>query len=330
MNYWTDIEDEIIKKHYINDGIVILRKLIPQRSNDSIKSRARKLGLRKKIFNTKDENFFETVNTINSSIAGMIASDGHIHIEKSRYNNNYYHQIIITLTSRDIKILEDIRRQLKSTHNIRIFRRKYKIYPYPDKTRFNEGEGEYACYRVFETEKYAKDLLNNWNIPSGKKSLILDPPKNLTNLDHKLAYLCGLINGDGSVYLAKDKNYDCLCIGLLGTKSLLEWCKSVIIEYLGHDLDNNVNEENHSKAYNFYIRGYKAMKLFNKIRSLDCVFLDRKWNNKEILNCIESKRQSIPEIFDIENKPEGTVIEPVKYYFIKENKEIISQSQNKV
>jgi hypothetical protein len=73
------------------------------------------------------------------------------------------------------------------------------------------------------------------------------------------------------------------------------WIKSVYEEYLGEKLKNKIYQE--GKIYRFMISGIKAMILFEKIRSLDCIRLARKWDREDVLNLIKEQKLKNPDKF---------------------------------
>lgn len=77
---WTNKEINIIKTNLNNDKTINdLMELLPDRSYIAIKTKLNKdLKLKIKRIGTKNETFFEIPNTLNSSVAGVISSDGHI------------------------------------------------------------------------------------------------------------------------------------------------------------------------------------------------------------------------------------------------------------
>lgn len=238
--------------------------------------------IKNRIRHSKNETFFDNINTKNASIAGLIASDGHIRQRKNSF------EIILTLNQKDEPILKDIQKITSATYPVKRFSVIKSIFNQRMQKAFPLKEHFYSKLSFSSCKQWARTLYDYWNIPAGSKSLILEAPKQETTLDNKLAYICGLINGDGTIYTACNKNCSPhLRISLLGTENLLNWCKKTIEEYLKCPIRGQVMKERpDSKIYLLSIGGRNALTLYKKIISLDCVFLIRKWKNPKILTII--------------------------------------------
>ena len=304
FKFWTKDEDEIlINNYYITPQIKDLCYKLTERTHSMIKYRIRVLGLYKRKINVKDETFFNIPNELNSSVAGLIASDGHIR-RRDRNNNGDSYSISITLKNTDRNLLEDINKNIKSSYKITEYTKCYKIPQAKNKNIISEGIGTYCTLDIFKCKNYYQNINKNWNIPYGAKSLILEPPINLENINNQLAYICGLINGDGSIFLITNGNYKSIVISLLGTYSLLNWIKKVFENYINSNIDCQIRKDEYSRVFSLTIRGTNSLKLFNKMHSLNCIFLNRKWENPEILSYIEEKKKEHPELFITVDKQE--------------------------
>jgi len=147
-------------------------------------------------------------------------------------------------------------------------------------------------------DELSKDLFDNWNIPSGAKSLILGPP-NITNLDICLSYIKGIIIGDGTI-LATDLNGTDYCkISILGTEKLLSWIKSMFEIFLKKEMDEVSvrSERSGAKIFILCITGLKASRIIDKLNQLNTLQLDRKFKRPEILNIIKSDKEKNPDLF---------------------------------
>lgn len=296
MNDWTTEEDNLLTTNYSFKKPKDLAPLFPNRTQSSIKNRAFTLKLKKKKIFTKDEAFFEIPNTINSSVAGMIASDGHLRPKSDRNTNS----VKILLLDKDKEILEKILSATKSNTHICTFRSIAWVKTNPNKHYFNDKYFSSIC--IPQCDKWHSDIVKNWNIPIGRKSLIIEPP-NITDLDICLAYIGGLINGDGSILVKKWKsdgtNKKLLDINLLGTKSLMDWCKIVIEKALGFKIKSVVKKAKKSeKIYCFRFVGRAAILLFEKINQLNIIKLDRKWNNPEVLEFVKNSKIKDAEFYE--------------------------------
>ena len=121
---------------------------------------------------------------------------------------------------------------------------------------------------------------------------------NFNELNLSLAYILGIINGDGTIGLQKSGNKEYLYLRLLGTRSILEWAKNRFEEFLGEGLDGKVHLEREGAAvYLLQVNGLQAIRLFEKMHSLNCVKLLRKWKNPQILKLVEEYKLKYPQHF---------------------------------
>lgn len=291
---WTPEEDQILKDNIFkvkktND----LAKLLPLRSSSAIYSRIALLKMDKpktKEYH-KNENFFSEPNTVNSSVAGIISSDGHLSYKK------YSHKIQFGIHTKDRKMLEDINSAMDSDYIIKdtvsnkVFNDKRNNKKYP-----------YLYYRtelhIGKAKKLHEDLLKNWNIPTGKKSLILEPPVNLNDMDCCLAYISGIITGDGSIFpTLMDGTKNHVKINLVGTLKMMEWCRLIFSKCLKRDIKTKIQKKPNENVHFFGVTGWKAMLLIEKINTLKCVKLDRKWLHPEVMDIINGYKKLRPDVF---------------------------------
>lgn len=297
---WTIEDEELLKKCYLEEGgVKKAYKLLSHKTISAIRQKAFSLGLKNKVY-YKNENFFESPNTMNCSIAGAISSDGHL--EAKQRKNCISYNISIYQKSTDDEWLEQM---LKATEsNYKILRRTRKQHKILKNTCFSPANTQ-SVLIFSKAEKWVKDINKNWGIPIGHKSYTVPAPPNLGSLDNKLAYISGLICGDGSIVVSSSKKSRGIRIILLGTKPLLDWCKETIEEFLGKRLKNKVlkehpNRELASSKSNLHLlmySGYAAFMLFQKLYSLNTIKLNRKWNNSAIWDFV-NKIKTSPNLYD--------------------------------
>jgi hypothetical protein len=213
------------------------------RSYDAIHKKAQSLkligdkGINRKY--TINDSYFSSINLQNSYWAGFIAADGCI-------TKNY---IKIMISIKDIKLLRQFKKDIEYTGPIYISKKLKR------------------CSLEFRSSNIIKDLKTQWNIVE-KKSLILKPPKVKLTKANFLAYVKGYIDGDGSIYLEKNKKY--LRISIIGTFELLNWIKEKI----------NIrcsNIQKYKNIYKFRYSGKMAEYLYRKLNKLKTFKLTRKW-----------------------------------------------------
>ena len=197
--HWTKEEDDLLKSLYIKKcpkKDVLL--LFPTRTYGAIKHRAKFLGVKKTRLQTKNEKFFEQPNLENCAVAGILASDGSL---KNPIGRNGY-TITLCLATKDIQLLNDILKAVQSNAIIRNTKIK-KLIETP-RNHQTEPKEYFASWIYFSNaKKWMDDLYTHWNLTQNKSLTLLHP--NTTDLKHNLAFLSGLICGDGSVGVQKLK-----------------------------------------------------------------------------------------------------------------------------
>jgi hypothetical protein len=183
--------------------------------------------------------------------AGFIAADGNLRKSGAK-------EITLALNIKDKNHLFGLKNYIKYRGKIRL--RNY----------LSSGK---ICRISFTNAKIYDDLMKNFNIIP-KKSLILNPPKNLTN-KQSLAYIIGYIDGDGYItsFLSKGRTIKQLKFDILGTKELLFWIK----EKLSLQSSNLLKLSN-KNTYRLSVGGnIKAGKILRSLKKVKVPKLQRKW-----------------------------------------------------
>lgn len=113
--------------------------------------------------------------------------------------------------------------------------------------------------------------------------MTLCPPTNLTK-EQNLAFICGLIDGDGTIILSKQNRLE---LSIIGTGEIINWIKN-IFDYLvlnktkllakaRQRLDRD--SENH---WVYKVTGFRAYSILSELMKLQVPRLDRKWNNVKL------------------------------------------------
>lgn len=201
-----------------------------------------------------DETFFKIPNNINCYIAGFTAADGSI---MSNSNSGVAYSI------KDREILEYIKKATQYTGPIT----EYQII-------INNIKKTYFRLNLFG-KNIVKDLCNNWNI-TPNKTITLQPP-NLDLLEHKLAYICGYIDGDGCIRHNKRKNGSKqYTIQFCGSEYLMNWICNFTKNLLNHSC--NVRKYKNKQCFEFKLSDKYAKELRNLVLNIDTGFkLKRKW-----------------------------------------------------
>lgn len=268
---WTKNEENFLKNNYLTISIKELAKQL-NRTISSVENKCFSLGLNgkdKRKFSVNN-NFFSNINLLNCYWAGFIAADGNI---REKVNN-----ICIGLSYKDNQHLHIFAKDCEYTGTVKI--REYK----------NIKIGNYLPKDVIKTchieicgnKKWVEDLKENFNI-TPRKSLILMPPLNL-NIEQSLAFIKGIIDGDGTIRLDKNNRLE---LSIVGTKEILDWISDIFklvspIKYKKHNSKvRHRSDRTQKNHYTFKITGIRAWIICNKILQLNIPGLDRKWNNVE-------------------------------------------------
>lgn len=187
---------EISKNELIKQVIILRDKLNRKpmkRDNASLNYYARKLfgswnNLMKSVgYNVK---FYQKINPIklNEDFAyflGLLITDGHI------YYNKYYKRYKVAIYTSYPEEKEMIIELIKSLFNYN-----------PGLTSRMYGFNKKPNYEIRITSKnLAKIIIDDFDIPSGAKSLIVGLPNKIieSSSEIKMAFLRGVIDGDGSI-----------------------------------------------------------------------------------------------------------------------------------
>ncbi len=202
-----------------------------------------------------NENFFEQPNILNSYYAGFIAADGCISQPPGRIN-----RLGIAIHEKDISVLQSMKKDIQ--------------FQGPITSRFSRCTfGDINTVKLdIGSNKICDDLCVNFNI-TPRKSLTLMPPIHL-NDEYSFSFIVGLIDGDGSMGLYKNKKSYQLSFSLCGTESVLYWVKQKfnLITY------TDTNILNRDKHYRYQVRGKSIYKILSTLNDMDIPKLKRKWD----------------------------------------------------
>jgi hypothetical protein len=284
MNYikslpiWTNEEQLILLNK--SKTLKEVQYLLPSRTRASIVSRASRFKRRFRELYTKDENFFNTPNLENCHISGFLGGDGCISKDEGNRSRIYF------LTNiKDIGYLENIKNLTNYTGPIIVKSKKFKIKNMRNPNDINkpyyEGEQEYARLEFYSCRQWANDLCKNWNLIPNKTKRLIAP--NLIDLKLQLAYICGSIDADGSIYRPMNKGkIEHLKISMLGTEILLNWFREIFAR-LTPNIDNCIVklERPGASIFQYGIMGVKAYIVSKMILSLGLYKMARKWGISE-------------------------------------------------
>lgn len=195
LKFWSPRELFILQAKY---GLLTYRqlaRLLNGRTWYAVRNQVRYLGL------TRDSNlgrkysvnkkFFSRITDVSAYWAGFIAADGNV--RKNR--------LTIGLAPLDAEHLRQFRRDIEYNGPLSEDSKRIVI--------------TICCQEIVD------DLRRNFSIVE-RKSLILRPPEGLRER-HVKAFIRGLIDGDGSIYVRKPENYPRII--LYGTRAICRWVR---------------------------------------------------------------------------------------------------------
>lgn len=276
---WTKEEDQFLIDNYQNINTTEIAKRL-NRSKPAVSNRIKRLsfdGKRKpgergdRSKYSFDKNFFQIPNIINSYYAGYIAADGCLYTSK---DNKRYLKFLIT--KKDIELLENFQKDIKSTHPI------IYISPKVNLIRGKDIQTKEACsLSIASAINYHNDLFTNWNITS-KKSLTLQPP-NITNPKQIAAFICGYFDGNGSAYHCNftKNNKPARRFNITfnsGSKDLMIWIREQLKQFLPKlDWNDEIRFSKNTYRIGYWYKKARVIHSFLK-EYVDIPRLKRKWD----------------------------------------------------
>lgn len=261
-SFYTASEDDYIKKYAQSMVRADIAEVLG-RTEGSISQRGRKLGISFKNFAKiskyqKNHSFFHEPTLENSYIAGLLAADGWVRVESGGKTIN---QVGIALKRSDAHLLEYIRMTTGYSGNIR---------------DFSVNEHPQSELRISGVPQWLHDLESNWNLVP-RKSYILDGPsdKNLSE-DQLLAYLVGLIEGDGHICI---KNKTLKVEIVTASPAFADWLEKTLERLVGEQPSRYLHAHGRAHYIGFY--GSNARTLCERLMSVGVHRLIRKWSVAE-------------------------------------------------
>lgn len=294
--FWTQEEEEKLKS-LVSTGKLSFKEIGVQmnRTAQSCQDHSSLMGLNNIYKFSKydfDENFWSFPNKINTYYSGFSSADASIMCAKSGYCTYR-----LELGEIDRKHLETFRKYIHFNGPISISNRankeKYK----------NNTISLCIC-----SKKWAKDLNDIFNIVPRKTKIL-----SLPNLPISLiwCWLCGYIDGDGTIHLSKDGSK--FCINFVSVSEIII---NSISELIKEKFSNScqrlhgkgingqrkgfctVKKLKHANAYFVSVTGTRAAVLFDYLSQIQGLpRLERKWNQPKVLEYINNLKQKFPDLF---------------------------------
>lgn len=213
----------------------------------------------------KNHNFFKNKNPLNSYWAGFIAADGNI---SSKGNT-----LKIALSAKDTEHLEKLSSLLSENYSLKEEERSLndKIYK--------------TISFGLSSKQWKDDLKENWNITPAK-SLTLEFPE-FDSLENKKSFICGYIDGDGSMCVSNNK----FTLQILGTESFLS---SILVFLVNEQVveENTITIAEHKMICTLSFGSSTAISVLDFLYDENLPLLERKWDKflKHKRNRVYQKR----------------------------------------
>lgn len=271
---WTN-QEEVLLKELVATGKYSYRQMevfFPGRTFNSLLCHARQYL---NIFNDKyeqrkysyDRHFFDKPSIVNSYVAGFLAADGCVQL-----NEKQGPTLTLAVIGSDLDHLNNLKSLL--------------AYTGPTMTT-EDMKRNLVRFRICCSNDYIKKMADNFGIIP-LKTHHLTPPA-LPTQDLRLAFLLGLLDGDGCVHIEKNSQVLSISFASASLKAV-EWYKQVMEEL---DLPTirqakpvNVRKLSHAEAYGLTYAGSRAVAFVKLIQHFSRVHnlptLKRKWDNPRL------------------------------------------------
>lgn len=237
---------------------------------NKIKSKRLKIGDRKYFH---DEHYFSKKNLKNCYHGGFLMADGYIQKDKNSWN------LLWSAAIKDEGVLHEFKKSIQFSGEIKDY---IKGETSKSKTSKQKILSIYGCKQIVD------DLADNFGVTYNKTHRCV--VQNFENEDQKLAFMIGLLDGDGSVFGAKNgkeptiKLYGC-------SLPTIEWFDKTVRELklpkISNGKERNVVKKMGENCYYCTVNGVEAAFLYKKLMNIDVPKLGRKWLNPLMIKSVE-------------------------------------------
>lgn len=291
---WTKKEDALLTSCMNKMSYENMEKLFPGRTKHSIRARAyRVLGLinnYKHKIHSKNESFWETPNPINCYVAGFCAADAYVCEKKG------HEAFKLGISIKDEKHIQKFKELFEYTGQISKVQKRFGGNDSSPWTTL-------VCLQINSCKKWIEDMKRNFNICQGKSKILKGP--NLTNEYLMMCFLCGFIDGDGSVVWDKWKKQPAIKL-FSSSNAILEWAHYLIDKHFNFSARTPkkiaICARKNKKMSSLNVSGLRAAKMFELLSTMDIPKLDRKWKNPQFLAEFENYKLKFPTFFTDEAK----------------------------
>jgi len=257
-NCWTEQENEFLKRNYISMSWTQLQYNLENRTQQSIRVQANKLGFKKQpgsLDYTVNENFFDTWNAEVAYVLGYIVADGCLAVRPAQCSHT------LKFCSKDWRLLIKIRKALSSDHLLSFKKVNNKTY----------------YLLSIGSKKIIKKLLSLGILPctnSAKTKYQKFPQIPQPYISH---FIRGNFDGDGCIYLTKTgkkRNNIVLHLNFKGTISFLNKLSQIVNSQLNVTLKVPYTYRgNHELCYH----NNEAIRILDWLYKNADIYLERKF-----------------------------------------------------
>lgn len=221
-----------------------------------------------------DEAFFSKVTYETCYWAAILATDGCL------YSKDNSPSVRWTCALKDKGHMESFRNAVKASNPITHVKVACQL-----STKNKEKLHDHCILRIDAARQWTFDLSTNFGITNNKT--LRCPPPTLPTIQHKLSYIRGFIDGDGSITYSNQEGT--IAIMVCGcNRELISWIKDTIDSLdLPHihpaKRPSLIYQPEGESCYYFVLRGFRAAVLFTLLRRLPVPCLSRKWDNPRTL-----------------------------------------------
>lgn len=280
QKFWTADEENLLREVVLSQSLTykqIYEKYFPYRSHYSVQGKCQKLNLdssatsRKYFYNDK---YFSQYTLDSCYYAGYFMADGCIYLSNNSKIFSW------SVADKDLGAMRLFLDKVGFEGKIQTYIKKCSIAKRNKDKIFKHHKISIVNCR------WINDLENKFGVTMEKT--YRNVPQNFPSEDMELAFLLGLLDGDGCITRMKKDNSN-FCIGMASCSlPTVEWFQRFVIRLNLPSLawkDNKIIFR--EGCYYYTVRGVEAAFLFEKLKQVNVQKLDRKWNNPDILECVE-------------------------------------------
>lgn len=289
--YWTKEEDEKITE-LVNQATPLKEiAIMMSRSYTSCAGRSSLLGLYNKYTgpskHSVNELFWDTPNELNCYYAGALAADGCIQLNNKRFE---YSGVLSWETHVSDKIiLDSFKENTGYTGEVQTFTRK--------------GGFLHSALRIY-SPVWNKNLIEKFNIVP-KKTFRTYPPNDISE-SLLFCWLIGYIDGDGTIFLDKNKNTFAIKV-TSSSEKLVFWIYNFLKERFKQQLRNKPvsipRKLKYANCWEISVCGTRAFCLYAYLRQYNLPKLKRKWEKPKIIELENKYKIKYPHFFDFSHLP---------------------------